>query len=629
MQILSHSKGFIQIPIALIILGLTALGGYTATKIPEAIQEREFKKISQESSIPAGSASSEELLIGFKPGVGNSQRDQAHEKNRGVLKKRLGQINTDSVKVPVDSTVQETIEQYQNMPGVEFAEPNFLATAFAAPNDTLYSKQWNLVKILTEDAYELSQGGFGPIAIIDTGVDASHPDLAGLVIEGYNTITDTNDAADEHGHGTHVAGIASAQTNNGNGIASASYQSTILPVRVLHADGTGTYDDLSEGIVYAADQNARIINMSLGGGSDSKTLKRAVDYALSQGSIIVAAAGNNGNSAAIYPAAYPGVLAVSASDKNDDLASFSSYGNNIFAASPGVSITSSVPGGKYTEYSGTSMSAPHLAGLIAMALSKDSSLTNTEVIDQIKTNAEKVGPYAYDENGWNQYFGYGRISSGKTLKAIAEAETEEEVEASPTPTPVADDTSSDRLTGRANVPSQHSFSFALQGIVENLAIEESKFIAKVEGGTPNIMSLLSGNLVDVYIDGSTRIKHQNRILSLGDLAKDSRINVKGSIVQNRLVASEVLVHSVSISAPTDTTPSNESSQSQGQNTGQQAAPAQQEQQQQQPQAPTQNTAPAEKTMPEQSRGRGNVRGAFTEASLWEQFKSKIRLYFSR
>ncbi len=629
MQILSSSKGFIQIPAILFFLGLMAIGGYTAVKVPEIIQEQEYQRISEESSIPVGSASSEEILVGFKSGVSNSQRDLAHQNNRAVLKARLGKINTDSIKVPTDSTAQETIKRYHNMPGVEYAEPNFLATAFISPNDTLYSKQWNLHKILSEDAYELSQGGFGPIAIIDTGVDASHPDLSSLIIEGFNTINDTTNTNDDHGHGTHVAGIASAQTNNSNGIASISYQSTILPIKVLSADGTGTYDDVAEGIVYAADRNARIINMSLGGGSDSQTLKRAVDYALGRGSIIVAAAGNNGNTAEVYPAAYSGVLAVSASDQNDKLPSFSSYGGNIFVASPGVSITSALPGGKYGELSGTSMSAPHLSGLIAIALSKDSSLNNTEVIDHIKNTAEKVGPYAYDENGWNPYFGFGRISSGKTLQAVAQTQLEEESleetaeTSSPTPSASPETTSSSRLP--IQVPREYSFSFVLQGGVESLNLENSLFTAKVEGGTPNIMTLLSGNLVDVYIDGSTVIKYRNTTLSLSELPKDSKIHVKGNIVQNKLVALEILVQSVpgATSAP-PTSPGDEQP-TQNQNSGQETVPTQQNKQQPEraPQSATENSVPAQNALPEQDRGRGQVRGVTIEKSLWEQLTSQI------
>ncbi|MDO8452519.1 MAG: S8 family serine peptidase, partial [bacterium] len=363
---LSSARGFIQLPIVLLILLVTATGSYIAPKIPEKVREvksnYEAKKLAQDS-VPAGTASSQEILVGFREGVQRGQADVVHKRARGRVKKNIEKLNTDVVVVDGES-ISGAIDAYKQMPEVEYAEPNFIASAVYIPNDSLYGSQWNLEKIGSGESFDVSKGGYSSIAVIDTGVDSGHSDLSGSVSSGYNTIDENEDTRDENGHGTHVAGIAAAASDNGTGIASVSFQAKVLPVKVLSKDGWGYYSDIAEGIVYATDQGARIINLSLGGGSDSETLKKAVRFALSKGGLIVAAAGNNGNNAPFYPASYPGVLAVSASDQQDNLASFSSYGSNIFTASPGVGITSTVPGGDYKTYSGTSMSAPHLSGLL-------------------------------------------------------------------------------------------------------------------------------------------------------------------------------------------------------------------------------------------------------------------------
>ncbi|MBI4129962.1 peptidase S8 [Candidatus Roizmanbacteria bacterium] len=608
------SPGFIQLPILLVLIAVGAVGTYTAVKAPEFIQEYKQKQLQKElaqNNLPQGAASAETILVGFRTGVPLNQRDFVHQQQSVALKKRVSQINTDVIRVPAGIAVQELIEKYRQNPQVEYAEPNFLATAFLTPNDPYYNNQWNLKKVGVEEAYDIAKGGGTLIAVIDTGVDNTHSDLSGLVIEGYNTIDGNTNTFDDHGHGTHVAGIASAQTDNSNGVASISYQATILPVKVLTKEGYGTYDDVSEGIVFAADKGARIVNLSLGGSSDSETLKRAVRYAQSKGSMLVAAAGNNGNDALVYPAAYSGVLAVSASDQNDNLASFSSYGSNIFVASPGVSITSSVPGSTYKQYSGTSMAAPHLAGLLVLALSAEPSLSNADLIDQVKQNAEKVGGYSYDANGWNAYFGYGRISAGKTLAALASDDMIIE------PTPPSTQESSSRLPQQAKVPEAYSFSYDLQGTVETVDTTTSKFTVKVEGGTPNVMERLSGNLVDVYVDTQTRIKYQNRTIALTELSTGTQINVKGNIVQNRLIALEVIVQYLHEEA-TPTQPVEEAP-NQNQNPGQEYVPESQSKQQSAPQG---NSNPAQNQLPEQAEQRGSVRGTST-TSLWQLIQEEV------
>lgn len=552
--------------IILLVIAATLVGGITIVKLPEikkqARLEEEHKNLIQ-ATLPEGSAAGDEILVGFKSNTPKAQIENIHRKTNAKVKKNIQQVDVDVVKLSVDTPVPDAIAKYKNIEEVEFAEPNFLATAFLTPNDPLYSSQWNLKKIASEEAYDISKEGFGPIAIVDTGVESSHPDLAGLIINGYNTIDENTNSNDDHGHGTHVAGIASAQTDNSTGVASISYRTKVLPIKVLNKDGIGTYEDVAEGIIYAADKGSGIINLSLGGSSDSETLKRAVKYAQSKGGLIVAAAGNNGNNTPVYPASYPGVLAVTASDPNDNIASFSSYGSNTFVAAPGVSINSLVPGGSYRQYSGTSMAAPHLSGLIALVLSSNPTLSSSDAMNQIKNNAEKIGPYSYDSNGWNPYYGYGRISAGKTLTSTASPSSSATQSANLSPGLKQKQSSQAAETRKQNTI--HLKFFEIQGKIEGVEVEKGKFVIKVSGGTPNVLDLIRGNIVEIFINQDTKIKNKDNGLQLSELTRDTKVHTSGKLENNRLIAKEITVQGkVELSSGQQTSAIEESSQNNSQ-----------------------------------------------------------------
>jgi serine protease len=266
-------------------------------------------------------------------------------------------------------------------PRVEHAEPMALYRATFVPDDPLYaSKQWHLKRVGAESAWGYSCGQGITVAVIDTGVAcfdkgpfSRGTDLAGTRCEGgWNFVGDNGEAADDHGHGTHVAGTIAQTTNNGVGTAGLAYCATLMPVKVLSKQGFGTVANVAEGIRFAADNGAQVINMSLGGPIKSKILEEAVDHALSKGVIIVAAAGNSGKSVG-WPAAYPGVVAVSATDDQDKIAWFSSRGPEVAIAAPGVGVTQQTVcnGGKdkceiFGTFNGTSMASPHVAGIAAM-----------------------------------------------------------------------------------------------------------------------------------------------------------------------------------------------------------------------------------------------------------------------
>jgi serine protease len=266
-------------------------------------------------------------------------------------------------------------------PRVESAEPMVEYHALYTPNDPLYTEsQWHMTRVGAESSWNMACGMGVKVAVIDTGVACFDSkgfsrisDLVGTKCEGgYNFVSDNDLAADDQMHGSHVAGTIAQATNNGIGGAGLAYCVTIMPVKVLAGNGSGTNEGVAEGIRYAADEGAQVINMSLGGSHPSKVIESAVAYAYKKGVVIVAAAGNSGGPVG-YPAAYPGVIAVSATDEDDDMASFSSHGPEVAIGAPGTNVMQQTicNGGKdkcegFEALNGTSMATPHVAAAAAL-----------------------------------------------------------------------------------------------------------------------------------------------------------------------------------------------------------------------------------------------------------------------
>ncbi|WP_127575394.1 S8 family peptidase [Paenibacillus barengoltzii] len=282
------------------------------------------------------------------------------------------------------------------------------------PNDLLFSEyQWNLPIIETNRGWKLSKGSNDVIvAVVDTGVDLKHPDLQGRLLKGYNVINPDQEPTDDVGHGTHVAGIISANVNNGEGIAGMMWGGKILPVKALDQSGSGTTYSVAQGIIWATDHGAKVINMSLGNYADAQFLHEAIKYAYERDVVLIAATGNDNTERPGYPAAYPEVLSVSATDYNMQKASFSNYGDYIDVMAPGESIASTYPDNQYAALSGTSMASPHVAALAALIRSVNPDLKNTEVMDIIRKNVIDLG-----DKGRDKYYGYGQIDVYAALQA--------------------------------------------------------------------------------------------------------------------------------------------------------------------------------------------------------------------
>jgi subtilisin family serine protease len=300
-------------------------------------------------------------------------------------------------------------------PGIEFVERDGIGWAAFVPNDPYVTsgQEWHLEKIQAFQAWDLGTGTTNtPVAILDSGINAAHPDFAGQVLPGYDFVNGDTNTADDFGHGTAVAGVVAAAGNNDIGVAGVAYGCMVLPVKVMDANGSASYSAIAQGICYAVDQGARVINISIAGNSASATLQAAVDYAWSNNAVVVAAAGNNANSTPQYPAACNHAVAVGATTSDDSLASFSSFGSFLTLTAPGVNIwtTQSDLSNPYGAWSGTSLASPIVAGIAALLVSANPSLSNTQIVTLLEQGAVGLGAPGYDTT-----FGYGRADAFSTM----------------------------------------------------------------------------------------------------------------------------------------------------------------------------------------------------------------------
>ncbi len=328
---------------------------------------------------------------------------------------------------------------------VSWAEPNGRVHASGiTPNDNFYqAQQWNLRLLGLPEAWVFTTGDANPIAVIDTGVDLNHPDLAAKIwanadeipgndedddgngyvddVHGWDFVHSDAVPQDDNSHGSHVSGIAAARTDNSTGVAGVAWQSPIMPLKALNNLGDGTWADVAEAIVYAADNGARILNLSLGGEESSQTIEEAVSYAHSQGCLIVAAAGNSKSQPAPveYPAALPEALAVAATTDSDTPWSYSNRGPEVDVAAPGVDIFSASKSGSYYPSSGTSMATPHISGLAALVWSLRPAMTADQVTHVITSTAHDV----YTP-GWDQRTGWGRIDAQAAILHLVQPQVD-------------------------------------------------------------------------------------------------------------------------------------------------------------------------------------------------------------
>ncbi|WP_159883875.1 S8 family peptidase [Paenibacillus puerhi] len=365
----------------------------------------------------------DQVVVKFKQEPTEAQLNQISSEIGGRLVSKLGYAYVfESPRMEAQALVA-----YFRKWNVSYAEPHFLYLTNTTlgpkalqeggifrPNDALYRRyQGNLPQIETEAGWEFTKGSDQvTVAVVDTGADLSHPDLRDQLVGGINVVNQGSAPEDDVGHGTHVSGVIGALVNNNLGIAGMSWYNRIMPVKVLDGTGAGSTYSVAQGIIWAVDNGAKVINMSLGNYADAEFLHDAIRYAFERDVVMIAASGNDNTDRPGFPAAYPEVFAVAAVDSNNSKASFSNYGDYIDVAAPGVSIASTYLHNQYAALSGTSMASPHVTALAALIRSVNPALKNTEVMQLMRDTATDLGP-----KGKDMYYGYGLIDVARALAA--------------------------------------------------------------------------------------------------------------------------------------------------------------------------------------------------------------------
>src|SRR5438132_6506727 len=385
---------------------------------PMAVVSAQDSAVTSPTPTVASTDDTVPIFVKFRSGTAPSEIDAAMRTTGGLAVREHPQLRLHVLRVPA-AAAEAVLPACGRQPLCRSAEAAHRVTQAGSPNDPLYAQQWALTKISWDKAYGVVPIlGCAKIAVLDTGIDATHPYLLGRVSPGQSFVGGLP-GIDSNGHGTAMAGIAAANVNNMIGIAGVAYAGASLSsVRVLGADGSGWDSDVVSGVLWAADNGAKVILMGFSSPDFSAALQDAVNYAWSKGAVLVAATGNDGSAAPTYPAGMANVIGVAATDQNDAIGAKSNTGSATVAA-PGVAIYATQPGGTYAAITGTSPAAAETAGLAALLVASGKS--NSAASTQIRGATDPIAGQAF-----------GRVNVHKALTTVATAPVPG---ATPTPTP--------------------------------------------------------------------------------------------------------------------------------------------------------------------------------------------------
>lgn len=370
------------------------------------------------AAVSSGSAPDESyakgrILVMARAGLSDVELDKAVGAHGGKAR-RIGQSGLYVVDLPTSASEVAVQEQLAHDPRFKFAELDRRVSPAFAANDPYAGSEWHLNTIGAPSAWDTSQGGGIVIAVLDTGVLGTHPDLAAHMVPGWNVFNNNSNTSDFMGHGTPVAGTAAAITNNGAGVAGVAGQASIMPLVVTDSTGGSFYSVIAQAITYAADHGARVASISFSGLPYSSAVQSAAQYMKNKGGLVVVASGNTGAIDNVAPTTT--MIPVSSTELNDSLSTFSTYGAFVAMAAPGSNIYSTSSSGGYGIYGGTSFATPIVAGTIALMMAANPKLSSTDVESLLYKTAVDLGAAGRDI-----YYGYGRVNAAAAVKAAGAA----------------------------------------------------------------------------------------------------------------------------------------------------------------------------------------------------------------
>ena len=350
------------------------------------------------------------ILVMPRVGLSDSEFDNSLKSHRGRAVGKIGNTNVRVVTLPEGASETAVAAALSHHPHIKFAEVDKRVALSFSSNDPYFSSEWHLTKIGAPLAWDSATATGIIIAILDTGVDSAHPDLASQITPGWNSYDNNSNTADVHGHGTATAGAAAAAVNNGSGVAGVALGAKIMPMRISDASGYAYWSTTASALTWAADHGAKVVNISFNGVSGSSTVQTAAQYLRNKGGVTIVAAGNNNKDEGF--ASSNTMISVSATDSNDVRAGWSSYGSFVDVSAPGVGIWTTNRNGGYGSWSGTSFSSPIVAGAVALIMGSRAGLTPSQIETALFTTTTDLGSLGKDS-----YYGYGRVNVAAAVLA--------------------------------------------------------------------------------------------------------------------------------------------------------------------------------------------------------------------